>query len=268
MAVSQSKSSVKTWEYDLQEYPITKDVSNDYVATVKTRASLAISEVIRLICAERTDLRFETIQTSYLLLAEKIIYLLQQGYTVSTELINFLPGITGLFDESHQFDPARNQCVINPSPTKRLRTAIAEVAPVYSGTMVDSGRAKIEFVQDVSSKLYDGKITPGGIVHVKGSKIRCVDETGQGFGKIVFLNASTLAEVAEVSETTVGLNNPSQLMFIAPSTLSEGEYVLRIETYFSQTSRPLKNKRIIDYGNMLYVGDKENDDVEDGPVVQ
>jgi len=49
---------------------------------------------------------------------------------------------------------------------------------------------------------------------------------------------------------------------------TSGEYILRIETYFSQNTTLLKSVRVLDYRIPLYVGDKEEDDVEDGPVVQ
>ncbi len=265
-------SDMKKWEYDLQEYSMTKDVPNDYIASVRVRGSLSIDQVIRLICEERTDLRFETMKTSNDLIAEKTISLLQQGYAVKDELVNYLPGITGLFDESHLFDPTRNQCVVNSNVSKRLREAVGKVTAVYSGHTIDLGGAKIEFIYDVASKQRDGKITPGGLVEVTGNKIRCIDETGEGLGRIVFLDSQSLEEVATVSETTVGINEPSRLMFIVPSTLTDGEYMLRIETYFSRSDALLKNLRVIDYRLPLYVGDRAeeggDDDEPDGPVVQ
>lgn len=263
-----TSAKINQWEYDLRENTMTKDVPDDYTAVVNVRATIDTHGVAQLICDERTDFRLETIETVQKLFSEKVKWLLKQGYIVSTETALYVPGITGLFQNTTLFTQGVNQCVANVSPSKALRDAMEEVTPVYSGHMQDQGGANIEFVYDVTTKQSDGKITPGGMVEVKGKKIRCLNATGDSIGKIAFLNAETQAEVATVPATAVGINDPSRLMFNAPSTLTDGEYILRIETYYSQATTLLKSVRILDYRIPLYVGDKEDDDVEDGPVVQ
>ena len=70
-----------------------------------------------------------------------------------------------------------------------------------------------------------------------------------------FLNADTRAEVATVDEGTVGVNDPSRLIFNAPA-LDEGAYILQVETYFSNATTLLKQPRLIDYPVTLYVGER------------
>ena len=43
-------------------------------------------------------------------------------------------------------------------------------------------------------------------------------------------------------------------MFAIPASLPQGTYKLRVETYYSSASTRLKNSRVIDYEQDLYVG--------------
>ena len=141
------------------------------------------------------------------------------------------------------------------SNSQALRKALKNVKPKFSGLVRTMGGARIALVRDVRSKKTDGTITPGGMIDVTGSKIRCLNADGSDVGAIRFLNADTRAEVATVDAAELGMNDPSHLMFNAPA-LDEGAYILQIETYFSNATTLLKQPRLIDYPVTLYVGER------------
>lgn len=261
-----------TWRFDLKENAMTKDVKEDYVASVVTLHSMTVADIAQAIVAERTEYRADTIVNIANLIDEKIRQLVCQGNTVVTGTALYAPSITGVFmGKSGNFDPKVNACSVNIIPSQAMRAEVAKVTPTFSGYVKDLGGARIALVKDTTTGKTDGTITPGGIIEVTGTKIKSVNADGTGLGKVVFLNAETGEEAATVS--TLAINDPSRLMFIAPATLEEGSYLLRIETYFSHSGSQLKEAREIDYAYPLSVGigstspedpDGGDDDDDDG----
>ena len=244
------------WEFDLEEYTMTTDVSEDYIARMKTGKTAEEEDLIKDIAIERTDIRPETLRMCNQLMGDKIIQKLCEGYIVSTQTATYVPLVSGVFmGASGHVDASKNLCVVNIANSNALRKALKNVKPKFSGLVRTMGGARIGLVRDVKTQKTDGTITPGGMIDVTGNKIRCLGAGGSGFGVVRFLNADTRAEVATVDEGTVGVNDPSRLIFNAPA-LDEGAYILQIETYFSNTTTLLKQPRLIDYPVTLYVGER------------
>ena len=244
------------WEFDLEEYTMTTDVSEDYIARMKTGKTAEEEDLIKDIVLERTDIRPETLRMCNQLMADKIIQRLCEGHIVSTQTATYVPSITGVFmGSTGTVDAAKNLCIVNISIANDLRKALKNVKPQFSGLVRTMGGARISLVRDVTTKKTDGTITSGQMLDVTGNKIRCLNADGSDLGVIRFLNADTRAEVATVEAAKVGMNDPSRLMFNAP-TLVEGAYILQIETYFSNAAVLLKQPRLIEYPMTLYVGER------------
>lgn len=241
-----------TWLYDLKDNAMTKDVKEDYVATVRTLHSMTVEDIARAIVAERTEFRLDTIVNIANLIDEKIRHFVCQGNTVVTGSAQYAPSITGVFmGKGGTFDPAIHSLGVNITPAKALRDEVAKVTPEFSGYVKDLGGARIGLVKDTQTGKTDGSLTPGGIVEVTGNKIKSVNADGTAIGKVVLVNTETQAET-EI--TSLAINDPSRLMFSVPANLPEGTYKLRVETYFSTNLQRLKNVRSIDYDQELVVG--------------
>ena len=258
-------SSSYVWRYDLSDYALTTDVSNDYTARVSTNKSMTIEDIASEIASERTDLRVDTLVMAANLIADKIGELVCQGYTVVTGTALYQPTITGTFiGNSGTFDSERNSCVCTVSASQALREKVATVSPQFTGTVKESGGARISLVVDATTGSNDGTITSGGVLTVTGTKIKCVNADGSDIGVVSFVNAETLETAATVSLLVV--NDPSKLIFTCP-TLEAGEYILRIETYYSNSAVLLKSARQIESGTLSVVvasEDEEEDDDEYG----
>ena len=87
----------------------------------------------------------------------------------------------------------------------------------------------------------DGTVTPGGMVQLKGNKIKCINADGSGIGKLTLYNDSESGEEVSV----LGVNEPSKIIFVFPTGLLAGNYRLEIETYYTQGSVLLKEPRTL-----------------------
>lgn len=240
------------WKFDLEEYTLTKEVREDYLARVNTLRSVSLGDIARAIAAERTEYREETIAHIAGLISEKIQHFVCEGCTVATGATLLVPAITGTFTgEGGAFDPSRNRCTVNAVPSQELRRRMAGVAPVFSGHVRRQGGARIALVTDTPTGRTDGTLTAGGIVEVRGRKIRCLNADGTGPGRVCFVRADTGEEAAVVSSLAV--NTHGRLIFNLPD-LEEGHYFLRIETHYSSPDTRLKSMRFIEYPLPLTVG--------------
>ena len=247
------------WFFDLEEYTMTKDVKEDYIAKVKTLKSLTIEGIANAIAAERTEYRPETIVNICNLVDEKIRQLVCQGNTVVTGSALYSPSITGLLiGTTGAINPDINKCIVNVAPSAAMRAEVAKVTPEFSGNVKNLGGARISLVKDVTTGLTDGTITPGGMLDITGSKIKCVNADGTGTGTLKLIKESTQAVAATI--TTFGINDPSRLMFTLPTPLADGTYRLELETWFSNSTTLLKEPRTLVYPLPLTVGTPSDGD--------
>lgn len=250
------------WFFDLEEFTMTKDVTNDYSATVRRVRSLTIEDVAKAICAERTEYRPETLVNTCKLIDEKIRQLVCQGNTVVTGTAQYSPTLAGLFIGTTGELKPENKCIVNVSPAVALRQEVAKVKAEFSGRVKNLGGARIGLVKDVTTGLTDGTITPGGMLDVTGAKLRCLNADGSGIGKLTLVNTTDDSVVATV--TSLGVNDPSRLMFTVPASLSVGSYRLKMETYYSNASTLLKEARVLTYPLDLVVAGGD----DDRPVIE
>lgn len=255
------------WFFDLEENLLTKEVTNDYTAKVKTLMSKDIPALAREIVAERTEFRYDTVVNIANLLDEKIRAAVATGNTVVTGSALYAPMIQGAFiGTDGVFDPTKNKCTVNITPSEAMRAELAKVIPEFSGNVKDAGGARIGLVTDSATKRTDGFMTPGKNITITGKKIRCLNADGSDIGIVRFVNTETDAEAAVIDDLTV--NDPSKIILTVPGTLAEGTYRLEIETYYSTTSTLLKNARTLSYAP-LYVGEVPtsggDDDDEERP---
>ena len=255
------------WKFDLEEYLMTKDVKEDFAAKVKPIQTFYMPDVARLIAEERTEYRIDTIVNITKLVEAKIRQLACGNNIVITDNVQYGPAITGLFlGKTGLVDPAKNKAVINMNPTAAMRAETDLVALEFSGTVRDMGGAKFGLVKDVTTGKTDGTITPGGMLDVTGSKIRCVGADGLSLGSLTLVNMADKSVAATI--TVFGINDPSRLMFNIPANLADGEYELTLETWFSTNNTQLKQSRTLTYTLPLVVGDTGGGGEDDRPVIE
>lgn len=250
------------WFFDLNENLLTKDVANDYTATVKTLLPKTIDEIADEI-VKATAYNRETVVgiiTSY---DKKIIELVCAGNTVNTGSALYAPALPGSFiGKDGVVDPAKHKAHVNINPSAAFRKELEKVQPVFSGNVLDSGGARIGLVTDSATGRTDGFMTPGNTIDVTGKKIRSLNADGSGIGSVKFVNAETDEVAATVTSLTI--NEPSRIILVVPTSLAEGTYRLEVETYYSNSNTLLKVPRTLAYAP-LYVGEVPSSDEDDRP---
>ena len=229
------------WLYKRLENAMTKDDKSDYIAKVIITASMTNADIARKVVERGTVFDYSTLLNAFELHDQVIRDFLGEGYSVVTGVAQYQPAITGVFHGT-TFDPKVNKCMANINPSVELRRVLETVRTEYSGDTQDTGGAEITSFRDATTGLTDGTITPGGIFHVYGKKIKVVKEDGTTTGSIFFLDAE--GKVSSGVLTALGDNDPGHISFIAPQ-LEAGTYTLRINTMYSQSGILLKDYRSI-----------------------
>ena len=230
------------WYFDLRENTITRDVQEDYVAIPRKLLSLTPKDLAKRIAEERTEYRADTIENIINIYEDMLMKALCEGNTYVSRIAQYQPSITGIFSGTGLADPEKNQCQVNITASPDLKKMLqSDVILEFSGRKLDLGGANIAEVLDMTTGKTDGTVTPGGMVQLKGNKIKCVNEDGSGIGRLTLYNESESGE--EV--TVIGVNDPSKIIFVFPTGLLAGEYRLEIETYFTTGTTLLKEPRTL-----------------------
>lgn len=230
---------------------VTKD-PNDKILILDPAGHVGLEEVYKEMREEDTGLRPETL-THVVTLYERIVArFLMNGYYVNTGLFYAVPRFSGII-EGGRWDSEKNSIYVSFSQDKVLREEIAKTDVVIQGEKNDV--MYILETEDKKTGLKDNSMSPGRNFIVRGSHIKIVgDDASVG---ITFRN-KTSDTIVKLGDDMFAANNPSELIFLIPSELSEGEYELTITTQYTKNSGLfLKTPRSISIP--VHIGDGEND---------
>lgn len=243
------------WEFTLRDNPLTKDSTEDCIAEVKTGPkTLRNEDIAKEIKRTGSELKMATLLSVTTQSNEIILEALLNGDSVITDLCQFIPRITGAFDDPKaSFDPAIHKLTFDVILTKQVREALAKVKTINNGAKADV--ARIDLVTDTITKMTDGSITPNKYIRIEGERIKVVgDEAVVG----VFFVSEDGSKTTK-AETIYIQNDPKCVVACVPA-LADGNYMLQILTQFSRGNLLLKEVRTINYDKLLKVGDSEGDD--------
>jgi hypothetical protein len=172
------------------------------------------------------------------------------------EIVQFGLGHTALsadgpfFGDAPKWNPEVNSLAARISPIKQLREMLKEIPVRVLGLAPE--QSAIATVTDVASGKTNECLTPGGMANIKGSRIRIAgDKPGVG----LFLYNQDTETTVEIAANSIGLNDPSSIMFVIPADLESGNYQISIVTQFSgNTSRPYNDPHTITLSYLLSVG--------------
>jgi len=237
------------WKVWLRLNLLTKDVDNDYTASVSTmKKTLRNPDIARIIKDSGSELKYETL-LSVLNQSDRIIReQLQRGNSVLTGCCQMSPKVTGTWIGANaKYNPAVHKITLDMIPSAEMRAALREVGVEVLG--VKDGGAFIGLVTDTATGLADGVITPGDDIRIDGDKIRIAPDGDPTLG-IFFISASMDDPIPVVRRLTQ--NDPKRLIARVPA-LAPGQYTLRIVTQFSNSTQLLKEPRTIEYDRLLIV---------------
>ena len=238
------------WKVWLRLNLLTKEVLNDYVASVSTtgKTSLRNTDIARLIVEEGSEFQYETL-LNILEQSDRIIRQhVQRGYSVLTGVCQITPRVTGSWIGANaKFDPKVHKLTLDMAPSAEMRNALKEVGVEVLGVKDDG--AFIGLVTDTATGATDGTITAGDDIRIEGDKIKIAQDasdtlsTGNPDTGVFFVNEAGAAIPVTRRLTQ---NDPKRIIARVPD-LPAGMYTLRIVTRFSSGTQLLKEPRTIEY---------------------
>lgn len=240
------KNDKYTWKVELRK----NQLAHAYTAAVRQDyKTYRWEDLAALLVRERVEVREEILLLIAKLMEEKLVERLLEGDSVQTEYFRFKPVVRGTFSpEGEPVEKDKLQYVLSIVPTQGLKELLDNDVAYEVVAVQEQGGAYISRVEDLYTGATDGTLGCTHLARLYGNKVKCVDATGEGKGRLVL----TDTQGRETDVTQIGENNPSTLTFVVPENLAPGEYSLRIETYFTSGSL-LKKVRRIEYGETIRI---------------
>jgi hypothetical protein len=158
---------------------------------------------------------------------EVILDIIADGGAVNTRLFNISPSISGVFGSmGDSFDPIRHKIKVNFNQGVAVREAAARIKTEKVQTP-DPVPYIVE-VKDVISGSVNEILTPGGVIQLRGSRLKFIDSDDAN--GIFLLTESG----EEVKITVIVENKPARLIALLPPDLAAGNCHLEVRTNYSQ----------------------------------
>jgi hypothetical protein len=237
------------WKVWLRLNLLTKDVDNDYTASVSYtgKRTLRPADIARLLVEGRTEYQYDTVLNIFNMGDRIIREQIQHGSSVLTGVCHISPRVSGNWiGASAKFDPDRHRITVDMAPSTELREALKEVGIEVLGVKDDG--AFIGLVTDTATGLTDGTITPNDDILIEGDKLKITPEDEPELG-VFFVDDKN--EVFAVKRRLTQ-NDPKRILARTPA-LPAGQYTLRVVTRFSNQSTMLKEPRTIEYDQILII---------------
>lgn len=239
------KSSVIVELYDL---PLTKRKDDRFGRVVTTR-SLSEDDLIAMAVSQRTDLNPATLKSSIDILKRIAVDQIVNGASVCLGLGYFNLSVNGVFiGDNAIWDSSMHRLLVRLTPTAELLSALKDTRVNVRG-LAASGPV-VNTVTNVTSGEINSRLTPGGGVSVSGNKLK-IDGSHTSIG--IYLTNQATSDVIAIPKTSILMNNPRNIMFIAPNSLVNGDYKLSITTQFCNSTTLLKEPRSYCFDYVLNV---------------
>jgi hypothetical protein len=231
-------------DYVMEDNLLTPQEPNDRYARVVNTRSYSENELAEAIAKHNIGISKAEALAMLEASAEIQLGWLAEGFSINMRLAHFHPAIPGKFLEGEY----PHEAVIKITASKEV-AELAKKIPLRHVEPVSPIR--IETVHDVKSNTVNSMITGGGTVKIKGHnlKIAGIDPTVCA----EFVNADNPSSAYPVSMQDIVVNNPSELMLIAPFMSSGEEVRLRITTQYSAGAKDLKAPRSVTFEKRLTV---------------
>jgi hypothetical protein len=222
---------------ELFDNPLTENPDDRYGRVVNL-ASVDVDTLTARAIAGGYNGNAASMKAAYEALKQEATKAVVRGEIVNFGLGHVILDVEGVFEgDEPQWNPEKHKLVASITTTKELRETL-KVTPVNIRGMA-SNHAAIRSVTDVTTKKVNEVLTPAGMANISGSRIK-IDGDNPDVG--LFLVNQDTQERNQVPDTTIGLNDPSKVMFIVPAGLAAGDYLVSIITQYSAHSKQTLNE--------------------------
>lgn len=202
---------------------------NDYSARVVSERTLTVKDVCRqAVTRGRASTTEEAMEHNVNLFLKEMAYQLANGLRVNTGYFMASAKILGVFTKSgDKFDPNRHEVVFNFTQGSLMRKEIPYTEVDILG--VGGTQTMIDQVVDMKTGSIDDILTPNHNLRIGGFKLKIV---GENIENGIYLVNTQTKERIKIDDSSLVMNNPSELMILTPS-LESGTYNLEVTTQYS-----------------------------------
>jgi hypothetical protein len=194
---------------------------DDYAARVVEAKTYTLEDVINIITREGKTQTEEEVRSVYLGLEKALVEIISNGGHVQLSIVNMGFTISGVFDsEDENFTEGKHRL--------NLKAYAGDIL-VEAGLQNRKKRVKSnEYspeptkLEDISSKTFNDKLTPGNMACLKGQKLQ-IDSEKADEG-LYFVNDKGQATKVE----HIARNMPAEVVFLIPAKLVKGTYWLEV----------------------------------------
>jgi hypothetical protein len=222
-------------DYSLNENSLTPD-PNDCSAQPENVRSYSHDEVIERINKRGSSITKADLMSGFELYYNEVADIIADGGAVHTPLFVTVPSIPGVFTSiADNFDSSRHAVKTNLNPGILLRQATAKIK-VRKVQVADPSPYIVEVV-DIASGTTNDILTPGGVVQLRGSRLKFLaDKPENG---VFFIDDNNV----ETRYNLVVENKPARVIVVMPDTLAQGSYRIELRTTCSSTNKEAKTMK-------------------------
>lgn len=190
---------LKSW---LVDNSITTDNKEDKILLSETVGNVTLSDTYRLMRAEDTGLREETIRHVTDLFQRVVERLVLNGYQVNTGLFYAVPQLRGVVEQG-KWNPETNFVYVSLTQGKQLHEAIAKTRMQILGEKTNS--MYIAGSEDAATRAGDGSCTPGSNYVLNGRMLKIAGSDPS----VGITLTSQSGSLIKLTADMIAVNNPS-----------------------------------------------------------
>lgn len=235
-------------KYVLENNILTQNDPNDRYARVVEVRTRTEEDIAEAIAKRNLGISKPEVLAMSEARAEIIKDWIADGDAVLTRIVHIHPTVPGVYKDGEYPTGA----VVRATPSKELSEAIKKT-PLQHTEPVSPIR--IEFVYDQQSSTTNDKVTRGGTVKITGHNLKIAGED-PAVG-VEFISMEDPEAIYKVPSKNILINNPSELMVVAPMMVVDEKVVVKVTTQFAHSSL-LKKPRSYTFDGELTVVNPEN----------
>ena len=221
-------------QYSLTANLLTPD-PNDCVAVPANVRVYNFTEILDRVTQKYTGLTPTQLLAASNELFEEIGNIVGDGGGVITPLVNIYPGMSGVYNgATDTFDPKRHRCRAIFTAGKIINESVKKIKT--EKIIVSEPLPHILEVKDVTGGSVNDILTPGGVVELRGCKLKLVPELPED-GIYLIEENGAVTKLSILVE-----NKPARLMAMIPADLPQGIYTLEVKAS-ATSNKPLKTPK-------------------------
>lgn len=255
-----SKKRRPEWKVRMRKSNYASNLGQD-VPMVYHPRNYTLEDIIALMDAHLSlPVTKENLEMCVKMFMDQVENLLLEGSIVNLPIGRLTPAVTGAWEYQRRFDEnvrAQNKAVVNYAMGPRLTRLLANplLHDMHIGTL---HRLRIDEVKDHASGIVNRRLTPGGIITVRGRMLLMNgDDPRRG---LHLLRAGTQEEVLHLKPEDFALCTRTRIVTQVPATLPPGTYLLQAVSQCTTNPKPLREAAEYTLDRDLTVGEEENAD--------